>query len=63
MCRLKGKRKGDAAVSTEHANYIVNKGTATARDILELKEIIEETVFKSFQIKLETEVKIVGSST
>jgi UDP-N-acetylmuramate dehydrogenase len=63
MSGLKGKRKGDAQVSNEHANYIVNKGAATAQDILELKDLIQEAVFKSFQIKLETEVKIVGSSS
>ena len=63
MAGLKGRRKGDAQVSAQHANYIVNQGAATAKDILELKDIIQETVFKAFQIKLETEVKIVGSSS
>jgi UDP-N-acetylmuramate dehydrogenase len=63
MSGLKGKRKGDAVVSVEHANYIVNKGAATAKDILELKDLIQKAVFKSFQVKLETEVKIVGSSS
>ncbi len=60
---LKGRRNGGAEVSAEHANFIVNKGTATAKDILELKDIIQDAVFKLFQIKLETEVKIVGSSS
>jgi UDP-N-acetylmuramate dehydrogenase len=63
MSGLKGRRNGDAEVSAEHANFIVNKGAATAKDILELKDVIQDTVFKLFQVKLETEVKIVGSSS
>lgn len=63
LAGLKGRQKGDAEVSVTHANFIVNKGAATARDILELKDIIQNTVFNLFQVKLETEVKIVGSSS
>jgi UDP-N-acetylmuramate dehydrogenase len=63
MSGLKGRRNGGAEVSVEHANFIVNKGAATAKDILELKDIIQDTVFRLFQVKLETEVKIVGSSS
>lgn len=63
MAGLKGRRSGGATVSTEHANFIVNKGNATARDILELRDIIQKTVFERFQVTLETEVKIVGASS
>ncbi len=56
----KGFRVGDAAVSEKHANFIVNRGRATAEDILRLMNIVQEAVFKKFNIMLEPEVKIVG---
>ena len=57
---LKGTRVGGALVSAEHANFIVNDGTATARDVLELIEIIQQRVRAQRGIELETEVEIVG---
>ena len=57
---LKGFRVGDAMVSERHANFIVNAGKATARDILSLKQIIETEVHNRFGILLENEVKIEG---
>jgi len=56
----KSFRVGDAEVSTKHANFIVNRGRATAEDILRLMDIVQEAVFKKFNIMLEPEVKIVG---
>ena len=61
LAGLKGKQIGDAQVSTTHANFIINKDRASAADILELKELIQETVLSAFNITLEPEVKIVGS--
>ncbi len=58
---LKGKRIGGAQVSEKHANFIINTGNASASDILGLMEFVQETVFKTFNIELEPEVKIVGS--
>ncbi|CAB5117526.1 UDP-N-acetylenolpyruvoylglucosamine reductase (EC [Olavius algarvensis associated proteobacterium Delta 3] len=58
---LKGTQIGGAAVSTRHANYIVNREKATAADILSLMELIQETVKDKFDIDLEPEVHIVGS--
>jgi len=58
---LKGKKIGGAQISEKHANFIINTGNATASDILELMELIQETVFNFFNIELEPEVKIVGS--
>ncbi len=57
---LKGVKVGDAMVSEKHANFIVNVGEATARDILTLKHIIEKRVHDRFGILLENEVKIEG---
>jgi UDP-N-acetylenolpyruvoylglucosamine reductase len=57
---LKGTRVGGAYVSAEHGNFLVNDGTATARDVLELIEVIQRRVLLERGIKLETEVEIVG---
>lgn len=57
---LKGKRCGDAEVSMQHANFIVNTGQATARDVLALIEQIQIEVFESFGIRLIPEVVMVG---
>jgi UDP-N-acetylmuramate dehydrogenase len=57
---LKGFRVGDAEVSPKHANFIVNRGKASARDILEVADKVQKTVYQKFQVKLEPEVKIIG---
>lgn len=55
---LRGTRVGDAAVSTKHANFIVNLGSATAAHILELIHRIREEVKRRFGVLLELEIKI-----
>jgi len=60
MAGLKGTRIGGAEVSARHANFIVNTGAASASDILGLMQLVQETVFKKLNIRLEPEVKIVG---
>lgn len=57
---LKGVSVNDAMVSKIHANYIVNLKNATCKDILSLKQQIQEVVFKKYNIKLETEVRMEG---
>jgi UDP-N-acetylenolpyruvoylglucosamine reductase len=57
---LKGARIGGAAVSMEHGNFIINEGTATARDVLELIEVLRQKAKAERGIDLETEVEIVG---
>jgi len=57
---LKGMRVGGAVVAAEHANFIVNGGGATARDMLELIEFIRRRVRAERAIDLEMEVEVVG---
>jgi UDP-N-acetylmuramate dehydrogenase len=57
---LKGHRIGDAAVSTLHANFIVNLGQATARDVLGLVRLMRDRVRMQTGVTLETEVRLVG---
>lgn len=57
---LKGVRVGDARISDKHANFIVNEGGASARDIEILIALIKERVKEKFGVVLETEIKIVG---
>ncbi len=57
---LKGIRVGDAAVSRKHANFIINRGRATADDVLALMEKVQRGVYARFGIHLEPEVVIVG---
>ena len=60
-CGLKGFTIGGAQVSTLHANYIINKGTATASDVLKVIEHARKTVAKKTGVTLELECKIIGT--
>ncbi len=57
---LKGFSIGGAQVSELHAGFVINKGGATAKDILDLIKHIQNEVKNRFGVDLETEVKIVG---
>jgi UDP-N-acetylmuramate dehydrogenase len=57
---LKGYRVGDAQVSTLHANFIVNKGQATAQDVLTLIQHIKHSIAETFDVRMHTEVQVVG---
>jgi len=57
---LKGTRVGGAFVSAEHGNFLVNDGTATAKDVLALIQQIRERVKAGRGIDLHTEVEVVG---
>lgn len=59
--KLKGFILGGAQVSPKHANFIINLGNASARDIAQLIEHIQETVLRDHKIALETEVRFLGS--
>ncbi|HJW34733.1 MAG TPA: UDP-N-acetylmuramate dehydrogenase [Holophagaceae bacterium] len=55
---LKGFRIGDAEVSPEHANFLVNHGHASARDFAELMDVVREKVRALHGVELEAEVEI-----
>ncbi|MBZ4646610.1 MAG: UDP-N-acetylmuramate dehydrogenase [Petroclostridium sp.] len=57
---LRGYSIGGAQVSEKHCGFIVNKGNATAQDVLDLIKYIQETVKSKFGVALDTEVKVIG---
>jgi len=57
---LGGKRIGDAEISSRHANFIVNRGRASASDVMGLIRLIEEEIYRVYNIGLEREVEIIG---
>lgn len=59
-CGLKGYNIGNAYVSEMHAGFIVNKGNATATEVLQLIDYIKKTVNEKQGINLELEIKILG---
>lgn len=58
-CGLKGARIGGAEVSCKHAGFVVNAGGATCADVLALMKKVQKTVFDTYGVLLEPEVKIV----
>ena len=58
-CGLKGRSLGGAMVSTKHAGFIINRGGATARDVLELSEFIREQVKARFGVELQYEIQYI----
>ena len=57
---LKGYSIGGAEVSTKHAGFIVNKGNAKAKDIIELINYVKEKVYEKFGKEIQEEVRIIG---
>ncbi|UCH34777.1 MAG: UDP-N-acetylmuramate dehydrogenase [Armatimonadota bacterium] len=56
----KGLRVGDAEVSTTHANFIINRGRATAADVRNLMCEVQERVLRVHGIWLEPEIELIG---
>ena len=56
-CGLKGKKIGQAEISRKHANFIINVGGATSRDVLKLINLAKKKVETRFGIKLEEEIR------
>ena len=59
-CGLKGYSIGDAEVSTKHAGFVINKGNAKAKEVIDLIEYIKEKVADKFGKEIELEVQIIG---
>ncbi len=57
---LKGKRMGEAQISTVHANFFVNTGQAKAADVKALMDLARSTVHEKFGVILEPEVELIG---
>lgn len=58
QCGLKGESVGDAQVSEKHAGFVINKGNASCKDVLELCEKCSRTVFEKTGVKLEMEIRV-----
>lgn len=59
-CGLKGYQHGGAQISEKHANFIINTGNASAKDIEETIDIVHKRVKEEFNIDLHREVHIIG---
>lgn len=57
---LKGISIGDAQVSEKHSGFVINRGNATAKQLLDLMFAVKSTVNAKFGVMLEEEVKIIG---
>jgi UDP-N-acetylmuramate dehydrogenase len=56
---FKGKRFGDAGIHKNQALVLVNYGKATGQEILKVSKDIQETIFKTFGIRIEAEVNVI----
>lgn len=57
---LRGFRIGDAQVSEKHCGFVINRGSATAAEVMELMNRVSERVEEKFGVKLEPEVRRIG---
>lgn len=57
---LRGYQVGGAQVSEKHCGFVINKGNATAQDVLQLIQDVKRIVYDTFQVELEPEVKMIG---
>lgn len=57
---LKGLSVGDAQVSEKHCGFVINRGNASAAEIYTLCRMVQERVYKQFQVELTMEVRLLG---
>lgn len=57
---LRGVRIGDAQISEKHCGFVVNRGNATCREVLDLIQMVQKIVKDNYGVMLETEVKYLG---
>jgi len=57
---LKGTSVGDAQISPRHANFIVNRGKARAKDVISLVEMVRKAVWERKGVELELEIEVIG---
>ncbi|MDD7220366.1 MAG: UDP-N-acetylmuramate dehydrogenase [Clostridia bacterium] len=57
---LRGYQVGGAQISEKHCGFVINKGNATASDVLRLIEDVKNRVYEQFGVNLEPEVKFLG---
>lgn len=57
---LRGCSVGDAQISEKHCGFLINRGAATAKDIVQLMKQVQETVYSQYGVKLEPEVRLLG---
>jgi UDP-N-acetylmuramate dehydrogenase len=57
---LKGLSRGDAEISNVHANFIVNRGSASSEDVIYLMRLTKKRVSEQFGVELEPEIKLWG---
>ena len=62
VCGLKGVRVGDAEVSMKHANFMVNRGQASAADVMALIGKVRSEIRRRAGVRLGLELKIVGET-
>lgn len=58
MLGLKGKTIGGAEISSKHANFIVNRGGANAKDVLAMIDLVKGRVRENYKVPLELEIKV-----
>ena len=57
---LKGYKIGGAQVSEKHAGFIINRGNATSKDIIDLIEYVKKVIYEKYNKEIEAEVRIIG---
>lgn len=60
---LKGKTIGGAQFSELHANFIVNRGNASSEDVMALIKDAQQRVFEEYGVRLQKEIRLLGTET